>query len=98
MSKWECNNCGEDKCTREGNFLQPINCTMYSWRKPKWKEVRNSQENIEPSNSAEAAKPNNRSDEIASHLMAHSRDDGMGEVIINAGEFYQAVKQLRTVR
>lgn len=33
--------------------------------------------------------------QIASKLMSSSRDDGHGEVIINSGEFYEAVKQLR---
>ena len=51
MGYWECNNCGEDKCTRSGEFLQPINCTMYSWRKPKWKEVRKTPNTKESSNS-----------------------------------------------
>jgi len=51
MGYWECDNCGEDKCTRSGEFLQPINCTMYSWRKPKWKEVHKTPNTKESSNS-----------------------------------------------
>ena len=33
-------------------------------------------------------------EEIAKRLMSHSRDGGLGEVIINAGAFYEITKQL----
>lgn len=37
--------------------------------------------------------------EIASHLLCSSRDNGngYGEVIINSGEFYESIRQLRAL-
>ena len=51
--------------------------------------------------SAQSGPTNNGSTspaEIASHLMCSSRDSGSGEVIINSGEFYESIRQLRACR
>jgi hypothetical protein len=51
--KWVCTKCG-DKCTREGTFLQPINCPMYSWERPHWCETSKAEEHnaVKPSGSS----------------------------------------------